>query len=674
MVFLMRTLLAIGCTAVLAAIDAPSGLLCDLMPDASAPIVTSAPAFTWMVGPAEPASVQGACHILVASSADLLKPGAADLWDSGLMESDRSVAVRYRGKPLAPGTACHWQVRIRDRAGNLSAFSPPARFIVADQPGIWPCRPLTTTRVPAVATAAKGDGQWLMDFGRHAVGWLELTIDAPVAGEVAVHLGEKLAADGRVDRKPGGTIRYAQARLMLKPGRHTYRVDLPPDKRNTGKDAVKIPKELGVILPFRHAEIENCKPKPEAVQVAVHYPFDERAAAFTSGDPTLDAVWELCRYSIKATSFCGLYVDGDRERIAYEADAYINQLCHYGTDREYAIARATYEYLLDHPTWPTEWAQFMVLIAWLDWMHTGDLASVERTWDRLVAKKSLRNRMRADGLIDTKGMRDIVDWPLAERDGYDMKVTVNTVVNAFHCRVQECLGDLAAALGKTTDAALFRADAQRARSAFNTVLVDQATGLYLDGEGSQHSAQHANFFPLAFGLVPKERLPAVTAFLKKKGMACSVYGAQFLLDGLFAAGESGHAIALMTDRGKRGWWHMLEQGSTVTLEAWNMPAKPNLDWNHAWGAAPANVLPHQVLGVRPLEAGGATLLIRPQPGNLPKVTGTVPTIRGPVQVAVDNAPGAFVVTVTVPGNTRAKVDVGSHVEEVGPGRHVVRRR
>jgi hypothetical protein len=40
----------------------------------------------------------------------------------------------------------------------------------------------------------------------------------------------------------------------------------------------------------------------------------------------LDRVWDLCHYSIKATTFAGVFVDGDRERLACEADAYLTQL------------------------------------------------------------------------------------------------------------------------------------------------------------------------------------------------------------------------------------------------------------------------------------------------------------------------------------------------------------
>ena len=68
----------------------------------------------------------------------------------------------------------------------------------------------------------------------------------------------------------------------------------------------------------------------------------------------LNQIWDLCKYSIKATSFTGVYVVGDRERIPYEADAYINQLSHYTTDRENNIAKNTIAYFMEFPTWPTE--------------------------------------------------------------------------------------------------------------------------------------------------------------------------------------------------------------------------------------------------------------------------------------------------------------------------------
>src|SRR4051812_19654111 len=65
---------------------------------------------------------QSAFRVLVASRPGLLAEGKADLWDSGDVESDRSVHVIYGGKPLTSRTRCHWKVRVRDGDGQWSAW------------------------------------------------------------------------------------------------------------------------------------------------------------------------------------------------------------------------------------------------------------------------------------------------------------------------------------------------------------------------------------------------------------------------------------------------------------------------------------------------------------------------------------------------------------------------
>jgi hypothetical protein len=140
-------------------------------------------------------------------------------------------------------------------------------------------------------------------------------------------------------------------------------------------------------------------------------------------------------------------------------------------------------------------------------------------------------------------------------------------------------------------------------------------------------------FPLAFGLVPEERKASVVEFIKSRGMACSVYGAQYLLEGLYAAGEAEYALSLMTAAHDRSWLNMIKAGSTITLEAWDWKYKNNLDWNHAWGAAPANIIPRCIAGIRPLEPGFTKVLIKPQPGGLREFKCLHPTISGSISVS-----------------------------------------
>jgi alpha-L-rhamnosidase len=111
----------------------------------------------------------------------------------------------------------------------------------------------------------------------------------------------------------------------------------------------------------------------------------------------------------------------------------------------------------------------------------------------------------------------------------------------------------------------------------------------------------------------------------------------------------------MTQESKRSWVNMMREGSTITMEAWDNEFKPNQDWNHAWGAAPANIISRYLLGVRPLEPGFEKVLIQPQTASLRNVQGKVPTIRGPIFIKIENQGQRYFIDVEIPANMTAKI-------------------
>ena len=497
----------------------------------------------------------------------------------------------------------------------------------------------------------------LFDFGKDAIGWLELT-GAPV-GPYEIVLGEMTNAAGHVANPyPKATIRTHRLLGTMTASPHV--VIVPKDRLNTtGWDPkappVPPPPHFPVTTAFRYVEVVAAgRPlaATDLVRQMVHYPIDMAQSSFACDNAVLNEVYDFCKYSVLATSFCGVYVDGDRERTPYEADAYVNQLCQYAIDADGSLARKSHEWLLEHPTWPTEWKQLSITMAWTDWMWTGDTRSLAKNYGRLQ-----------DRLVGNSPRRDIVDWPACERDGFVM-TNSNAVVDALNCRNLVELAEIAAALGKAADAARYRAEAQAAKAKFVTDYLDRETGLFVDSVEVRHSSLHANAAALAFGLVPAERMDGVAAFLERKGMACSVYFAQFLLDALFAADRADAAIRLMSATGARSWKAMIDFGATITMEAWDMKVKPNQDLNHMWGGVPLNMIARQVLGVTPREPGFAKISVRPKVGGLKSVRGVVPTVRGPVAIAVDGER----LSVTVPAP--AEVLWRESVRTVGPGTHV----
>jgi alpha-L-rhamnosidase len=419
---------------------------------------------------------------------------------------------------------------------------------------------------------------------------------------------------------------------------------------------------VGVVLPFRWIEIEGWKGelKPGHItrQSVFSSTWDDAGADFHSSDDTLNRIWDLCKYSIKATTFAGVYVDGDRERIPYEADAYLNQLSHYYTDTDIEVARDTYDHLMKHGTWPTEWGPHMVFMAHADWTRTGDKKWLAPRYEALK-QKLLLDRVGPDGLVvsDAQNIKktDIVDWPKGERDKH-VFTEHNTVVNAFHLRAVALMAEMARALGKTSDANDFVSRARSTHMVFQQKFFDPQKGIYRDGTGTEHSSQHSNLFPLAFGLVPPEHRAKVAEWTAKRGMKCSVYAAQYLMEGLFENGMDEEAMGLILADNDRSWKHMVNSGTTISWEAWDLKYKPNQDWNHAWGAAPANILPRYVLGAEATTPGWATARVRPHTSGLTHAKGKVPTPRG--SIIIDWKHGdTFQLNLALPTGMTAQLDL-----------------
>lgn len=649
-------------------------------------IAQKKPFFGWVVNSDQNNTFQTAYQILLASSLENIHKNIGDYWDSGIVESDESLNITYSGKELSPDQVYFWKVKTWDNHGVESVFSSVSQFKTAVTLVDYETSryPLQKQDISPVSILAVAPSISFIDFGKAAFGRVRVSLFGNTGIDtVTIHLGEA-QKEGRINRTPGGTIRYSAYKLALRRGWNTYTIAISPDKRNTGPQAILMPKYIGEVTPFRYCEIEGYDlpiNSSQIIQETVFYPFDEAESQFISSDTVLNQVWDLCKYSIKATSFCGVYVDGDRERIPYEADAYINQLSHYGVAREYSMARYSEEYLIQHPTWPTEWILQSVLMAWNDYLYTGNKQTLEHFYSDLKAK-SLLPLADETGLISTKTgkvtpevlssihfdgtLKDIVDWPQTgilglgknepgETDGFVFQ-NVNTVVNAYHFQAVNVLAQIAALLGNTLDEKLFSDQAVKLKKSFNEKLLDKKRGIYRDGIGTDHASLHGNMFPMTFGLAPEKYAKKVKQFIQSRGMACSVYGSQFLLDAVYDGNIQEYGLELLTSTSDRSWYNMIRVGSTISLEAWDNKYKPNQDWTHAWGAAPANIIPRKLMGIEPLEPGFRKIQIKPQPATLEHAEIKCPTIRGEVLVSFQNKPQqSFILNVTIPANTTADV-------------------
>ncbi|MGB7590176.1 MAG: alpha-L-rhamnosidase N-terminal domain-containing protein, partial [Terriglobia bacterium] len=127
LIFLVVT---VACLSAIAAEELlrPVNLRCEYRQNPLG-IDTLQPRLSWTLEPTDPRvrdQRQTAYQVLAASSEELLRSDQGDLWDTGKVESDKSIHVPYEGKPLGSGMQVWWKVRVWDNDGKPSAWSEPA--------------------------------------------------------------------------------------------------------------------------------------------------------------------------------------------------------------------------------------------------------------------------------------------------------------------------------------------------------------------------------------------------------------------------------------------------------------------------------------------------------------------------------------------------------------------
>lgn len=695
---------------------APTGLLCELLSHPELSVITNpAPSFSWIVNSQSNDASQTAYQIIVSNREKDIYNLEGATWNSDKVTSSKSSNVEYSDTPLSDNSNYYWMVRTWDENSNVSDWSEAQNFKTGDFniKRLWPGEskwvqiedesgdPIWTfeNRHPIryhevnVVNKVQRDNVLFYDFGRSAFAVPEINYsweknNSTIYNDtIWVYLGEKAVGDS-IDQHPGGGILFKRYQFVVEPGVHSEVLQLPRFKP-TYPHSQAMPAHMPEVTPFRYVEIHSNNPDiniENVTQHALYYEFDEEASFFTSSDERLNAVYDLCRYSVKANTFNGDYAASERERMMYEADCYIHQMSHYAVDREFAIARYSLENMIYHATWPTEWIFHTILMAHADYWHTGNTEVIEKHFPELVAKLML-SLASENYLISTKTgkqtpeflksihfngkqLNDIVDWPNAgggktkegavgmgakgEADNYDF-TDFNTVVNAFHYKALLAMADMAEAIGKDNEADQYKERAILVKKSFNDAFLSVEKGIYVDGIGTSHSSLHANMYPLVFGLVDEVNKPKVIDFIKSKGMACGVYGANHLLEALFNDKEAEYALSLLTSDSDRSWLNMLRVGSTITTEAWDNRYKANNGWSHAWSASPAHIIPRKIMGVEPLLPGFEKIRIAPQPGDIMEAKCKVPTIKGPVFVHFNQKPNIFNLDFEIPANTTVKV-------------------
>lgn len=436
------------------------------------------------------------------------------------------------------------------------------------------------------------DGRYIIDFGTERIGSFSL-IGPKNGGEVEVRLGEELLTPERV-------------RYQLR-ARTCYQ-----EMWNFASTRQKL-SNFGLRI-FRYAELVGYEGEltPNMIKIiAVNAPFDAASSTMSSNDENLNQIWSLCKNSIQATNM-DIYTDCfSRERIAYEADGYINMLSNFAVTRNRETCLRFLEYAIRHPTWPCEWKQMLIPIFYDYYWESGDKRMISKYFDRLLEQASFRYLIK-DGLVKKFPLEAIIDHPFTQSDDYDKgNEEFLLVPNALLYKNLRHLSFLAQETGRYVVAEELLTEATAVKQAINTLLFNCDSGLYIDRIGSSHSSMHASLWALWCDLPESENVERLVDFIVDKGMICSLYTAFFYLDTLFKYGRGEKAYSYLTNKGPYSWMNMLRQGATITTEIW--PTLPNyhMSFAHPWGTTPAIMIVRHVFGLKPIKPGYSAYEIKP---------------------------------------------------------------
>ncbi len=516
----------------------------------------------------------------------------------------------------------------KDNSSWNNAIPSEAPFS-ADTLIAYPSENMTRTPIKPASVTKIDDQSYVIDLGKEITGSLLLNIDMPSSDSITISYGEEL--------NPNGTVKY-----KLLTG-NTYREywTLKAGEQSIGDISMKC---------FRYVQIDNLSVEITDDMIcgmALKQDFDSSLSRFSSTNNVLNDVYNLCKYTIEATSQ-DLYVDTQsRERRTYEGDILITMLSSYSFTNNYSLARHSMSYILKNPTWPAEYQLYTINAAWQDYLTTGDDSFISGNYQAL---KSCLYESCFDsdmGLMHNPEKQLLIDWPYSERDNFDTSVAYNTVFNAVCAGAYNDMANIAASLGYTADAAVYANRASVLKNSLIAKLYDTSThtmydGLYEDGSRSLHTTQHDIAFALAFGVYSDQEMAnALAAKIKNDGeLKVSVYAAFFLLKGLYESnnGDIGRMILSNpnTQYSTHSWAYMMyNQNATITTEAWSPSDKSNMSYSHAWGSAPASALVRGMFGIYPTSAGYETFQVKIQPGGIASSSVTVPTVKGSISASYE---------------------------------------
>lgn len=528
-----------------------------------------------------------------------------------------------------------------------------------------------------VCSWALGENRWVFDFGQNISGVIRLPLPKGLrqGQRIRITHAEELDEDGALYRKP---LRSARAE-------DTYIAS--GDERD-----LLVWQPLMTMHGFRYAMIEGLHqlPRPEAVEYHTNL---QRISFFRCGDALVNRIHELCVRTEQANQQ-GVLIDCPQrdERMGWLNDGTVR---FQETPFNFDIGRMFPKLLRDvadtqecgaiSDTAPRVYGSVEAdpvcssfLIAGMEaWMHTDNLDVLREYYENFAAWENYLLHRSEDWLVNY-GCHG--DWAgpsyacLTEQNG-DRRFSAVTPpeymaagYSYLNCRL---LQKMATGLDKNEEAQQWNARAIHICQAMIEKWYDQDTARICTG------SQGAQAFALWLGIIPRADMYRAAERIHNELVANNYkittgnLTTRYMMDVLTEYGYLEDAWTLITRTEYPSLGYMIQHEATTVWERFELKKDPGMNsHNHPMYGALDYWLFTYLCGIRLLSPGYEKVLIKPyMPVRLLSAQATLDTIKGPLTVRWMKKYGQRHLHVVVPFGTKALVEFGGQVREVGSGWH-----
>ncbi|MGI5230867.1 family 78 glycoside hydrolase catalytic domain [Actinoallomurus sp. CA-142502] len=509
------------------------------------------------------------------------------------------------------------------------------------------------------AKVGSGDGYQVFDLGRNIAGWPELTIQAPAGTTVRMYPSESLT-NGRANQS-------------------TSNVGAPIwDEYTTRTDSPETWHPHFSYHALRYVELRGV---PDGATVSVRglalHADNASAGSFSSSNDVINGIHTLIRRAIENNMQSILTDCPSREKLGwleqdqlvfgslaanYDMSAQLRKVVRDmaeaqtgtglipSTVPDYTVLAGAYR---DDPNW----GGAFVVVPWDLYETYGDAGTMATYYSQMRKYASYLEARAVDGLTDYS----LGDWYTPDR-------TFPKFVSGTYgyWRVLDTMSKIAGVLGKTDDAAAYRAKADASAKALADKYYDPDTGTFAGG------GQGAEALALDMGAVPadqRERLRShLVSSVESAGYHLQL--GEISLPSVFRVLPDDVIYKVATQTTSPSLGYQVVHGNTTLGESWDGGSGQSQD-HFMLGSIDAWFTSH-LAGIRqaPGSTGFRKLLIAPSVvGDLTHAEGVYRTPYGEARSEWTKTDDGIRLKVTVPPGSTAEVHVpgSGEVRQVGSG-------